>query len=187
MATQPNYLTPEEYLEIERGAEFKSEYIDGVMYAMAGGSASHNLIVGNLVTALNIQLRDAPCKVYPSDMKVRVPNARKFHYPDVSVVCGEALFVDEKRDVLLNPVVIVEVLSDSTAAYDRGKKFRSYQQIESLQEYVLVAQDEPVIERFLRQPDGSWLYTKVEGIDENLTLSSVNCRIELKEIYAKID
>lgn len=187
MATQPNYLTPEEYLEIERKADFKSEYIDGVMYAMAGGSEAHNLIVGNIVTALNIQLRDAPCKVYPSDMKVRVSGARKFHYPDVSVVCGEILFADEKKDVALNPVVVVEVLSDSTAAYDRGKQFQSYQRIESLKEYILVAQDERVVESFLRQPDGNWIYTKVEGINESLTLSSIDCRIELKDIYAKID
>lgn len=186
MATQPNYLSAEEYLEIERKAEFKSEYSDGVMYAMAGSSEAHNLIVGNLVTALNIKLRDKPCKVYPSDMKVRVPSSRKFYYPDVSVVCGEALFVDEKRDVILNPVLIVEVLSDSTAAYDRGKKFQSYQQIESLRQYILIAQDEQVVESFLRQSDGNWLYAKVEGRDGAFDLSSIDCRIELKEIYAKI-
>jgi Uma2 family endonuclease len=127
MSTQPTYhLTPEEYLAVERRAEYKSEYVDGLMYQMAGGSEAHNLITGNVVTELNVQLRDTPCKVYPSDMKVREPGSRKFHYPDVSVVCGETQFADQHRDVILNPVLIVEVLSDTTAAYDRGKKFQSY-------------------------------------------------------------
>ncbi|HEX8494261.1 MAG TPA: Uma2 family endonuclease [Pyrinomonadaceae bacterium] len=186
MSTQPTYyLTPEEYLTVERQAEYKSEYVDGVMYQMAGGSEAHNLITGNIVTELNVQLRNTPCKVYPSDMKVREPGSRKFHYPDVSVVFGETQFADKHRDVILNPVLIVEVLSDSTAAYDRGKKFQSYQQIESLQEYVLVAQDEQVLEKFVRQPDNSWRYTKVAAIDESLDLPSVNCRLALKDIYAK--
>jgi len=186
MSTQPTYqLTPEEYLAIERRAEYKSEYVDGVMYEMAGGSEAHNLITGNVVTELNIQLRKAPCKVYPSDMKVREPDSRKFHYPDVSVVCGETQFADKHRDVILNPVLIVEVLSDTTAAYDRGKKFQSYQQINSLQEYVLIAQDEPVVETFVRQSDGSWRYTKVAAIDESISLSSVNCQLALRDIYVK--
>jgi Uma2 family endonuclease len=187
MSTQPTYhLTPEEYLTIERQAEFRSEYVDGVMYEMAGGSEAHNLISGNVVTALNIQLRDTPCKVYPSDMKVREPGARKFHYPDVSVVCGETQFTDQHRDVVLNPLLIVEVLSDSTAAYDRGKKFQSYQRINSLQEYLLIAQDEQVVEKFVRQPDDSWRYTKVAAVDETIGLSSVNCQLALSDIYAKV-
>src|SRR5205085_5153555 len=152
MSSLPNYyLSAEEYLAIERKAEYKSEYVDGVMYAMAGSSERHNLIAGNIITELNIQLRTTPCKVYPSDLKVRVPDSRKFFYPDVSVVCGETKFADDERDVILNPVLIVEVLSESTAAFDRGKKFQSYQQIESLQEYLLVAQDEYVLEHYLRQ------------------------------------
>ncbi|HEX8000116.1 MAG TPA: Uma2 family endonuclease [Pyrinomonadaceae bacterium] len=187
MSTQPTYhLTPEEYLAIERKAEYKSEYVDGVMYQMAGGSEAHNLITGNVVTELNVQLRDTPCKVYPSDMKVREPGGRKFHYPDVSVVCGETQFADKKKDVILNPVLIVEVLSDSTAAYDRGKKFQSYQQIESLQEYVLIAQDEQVVEKFVRQADGSWRYTKVADMNESIAFSSVNCQLALRDIYAKV-
>lgn len=130
MASLPDYyLSPEEYLSLERRAEFKSEYVDGVAYAMAGGSERHNLITGNLVTELNIQLRPTNRKVYPSDMKVRLPGSRRFFYPDVSVVCGETQFADEERDVILNPVLVVEVLSDSTEAFDRGKKFSSYQQI----------------------------------------------------------
>src|SRR5919206_4091804 len=160
MSSLPSYyLSPEEYLAIERKAEYKSEYFDGVVYAMAGGSERHNLIAANIIIALGVQLRDRPCRVYPSDLKVRVPNSRKFFYPDVSVVCGETQFADEERDVVLNPIVVVEVLSESTAAFDRGKKFQSYQQIESLQEYLLVSQDEFVVEHFLRQ-EGGWFYTK---------------------------
>lgn len=179
------YMSPEEYLALERQAGFKSEYIDGVSYQMSGGSEAHNLIAGNFITELNIRLRRTPCKVYNSDMKVRVPSGKKFHYPDVSVVCDEARFADEKKDVLLNPVLIVEVLSESTAAYDRGKKFQYYQQIESLTEYVLVAQDEAVIESFVRHEDGSWRYLKVSGLEEKIVLASVDCEIELSEIYAK--
>ncbi|MDQ3687946.1 MAG: Uma2 family endonuclease [Acidobacteriota bacterium] len=187
MSSLPNYyLSPEEYLAIERQAEHKSEYVDGVIYAMAGGSGRHNLIAGNIITELNIQLRKAPCRVYPSDLKVRVPESRKFFYPDVSVVCGETEFADDERDVILNPVLVVEVLSESTAAFDRGKKFQSYQQIESLQEYLLVAQDEYVVEHYLRQENGHWLYTKVTGLEEAILLPALKCQLPLRDIYSKM-
>ena len=187
MSSLPNYyLSAEEYLTIERKAEYKSEYVDGVMYAMAGSSERHNLIAGNIITELNIQLRTTPCKVYPSDLKVRVPDSRKFFYPDVSVVCGETKFADDERDVILNPVLIVEVLSESTAAFDRGKKFQSYQQIESLQEYLLVAQDEYVLEHYLRQETGHWLYTKVSGLNETIVLPTLRCQLTLQSIYNKV-
>jgi Uma2 family endonuclease len=186
MASLPDYhLSPEEYLSIERRAEFKSEYIEGMTYAMAGGSERHNLLTGNLVTELNIQLRTTDCKVYPSDMKVRPPNARKLFYPDVSVVCGETQFADDERDVILNPVLIAEVLSDSTEAFDRGKKFSSYQQIESLREYLLVSQGECVVEHYLRQEAG-WFYTKAAGLDAGLTLPALNCRLALSDLYNKV-
>ena len=186
MSSSPNYyLSPEEYLTIERNAEFKSEYLDGVAYAMAGGSERHNLIAANVIIALGVQLRDRPCRVYPSDLKVRVPNSKRFFYPDVSVICGETLFADEKKDVILNPVLVVEVLSESTEAFDRGKKFSSYQQIESLREYLLVAQDEFVVEHYLRQENG-WLYTKANGLDSALALPALNCRIALSDIYNKV-
>ncbi|HWS87187.1 MAG TPA: Uma2 family endonuclease [Pyrinomonadaceae bacterium] len=186
MSSLPDYyLSPEEYLSLERRAEFKSEYVDGVAYAMSGGSARHNLITGNLVTELNNQLRTRDCQVYPSDMKVRLPNSKKFFYPDVSVVCGEAQFADERQDVILNPVLIVEVLSESTEAFDRGRKFSSYQQIESLREYLLVSQGEFVVEHFLRQETG-WLYTKAAGLDAALTLPTLDCRIALSDLYNKV-
>jgi Uma2 family endonuclease len=187
MSSLPNYyLSPEEYLSIERRAESKSEYVDGVIYAMAGGSERHNLIAANIIIALGVPLRDRPCRVYPSDLKVRVPNSKRFFYPDVSVICGETQFADEERDVILNPVLVVEVLSESTEAFDRGKKFSSYQQIVSLQEYLLVGQDEFVAEHYLRQEDG-WLYTKASGTDAVLALPALNCRIALSDIYNKVE
>jgi Uma2 family endonuclease len=186
MSSLPSYyLSPEEYLAIERQAEYKSEYVDGVMYAMAGGSERHNLIAGNLITELNIQLREVPCRVYTSDLKVRVPNSKRFFYPDVSVVCGETQFADDESDVVLNPILIAEVLSESTAAFDRGKKFQSYQQIESLQEYLLVSQDEHLAEHYLRQDNGHWLYTKVSGLDGIVILPTLKCQLSLSDIYNK--
>lgn len=187
MSTLPEYyLSPEEYLAAERKAEFKSEYADGVMYAMAGGSERHNLITANLIITLGAQLRDRRCRVYPSDLKVRLPNSRKFFYPAVSIVCDDTEFADGEKDVILNPVLIVEVLSDSTAAYDRGKKFLSYQQIPSLREYLLVSQDEYLVEHFLRQDGEAWLYTKASGLEESLALPSVECEIALRDVYNKV-
>lgn len=180
-----HYLTPEEYLALERNAEYKSEYIDGLIYAMAGGSERHNIIVANLIISVGIQLRGRPCRVYPSDLKVRVPNSSKFFYPDVSVVCGETRFADDHKDVILNPVLIAEVLSDSTAGFDRGKKFISYQQIASLKEFIFVAQDEILVEKYARQSDDSWVYTKVSDIEDILSLQSIECNAELRDIYDK--
>lgn len=186
MSSLPSYyITPEEYLAIERRAEHKSEYVDGLMYALAGSSERHNLITGNIIAELNLQLRKSPCKVYPSDLKIRIPNSKKFFYPDVSVICGETEFVDDERDVILNPAFIVEVLYESTAAFDRGKKFQSYQQIPSLQEYLLVAQDEYVVEQFLRQESGRWLYTKAGGLEASISLPTINCQLALQNIYDK--
>jgi len=186
MVARINYITPEEYLALERKAEYKSEYVDGVMYAMAGGSPEHNLIASNVLAEIHFQLKSSPCQVYNSDMKVRVPSLRKFHYPDVTVVCDKPQFGDDERDVLLNPLLLVEVLSENTAAFDRGKKFQYYQEIESFQEYLLVAQDEPVVERFVKQTDGSWIYTKVEGLDKSVELVTIDCRLGLTDIYAKV-
>lgn len=187
MASVPNYyLSPEEYLALERKAEFKSEYMDGVVYAFAGASPRHNLIVANIIITLGGQLKGRSCKVYPSDLKVRTPNAKSFFYPDVSVVCGAEEFVDEERDVILNPTLVVEVSSEATTAFDRGKKFLSYQQIPSLQEYLLVSQDEPLVEGYARQGNDTWLYTKVTGLEGILTLPSIECELALKDVYDKV-
>ncbi len=186
MASLPTYyLSPEEYLAIERKAEYKSEYVDGVMYAMAGGSERHNLITANIIIALGVQLRNRPCRVYPSDLKVRVPNSKRFFYPAVSVVCGETRFADDERDVVLNPMLVVEVLSESTAAYDRGKKFLAYQQIDSLQEYLRIWQEEEMVEHYVRQSNDTWLYTKAVGLAATIILPSIACEVTLRDIYDK--
>jgi len=186
MVANPTYiLSPEEYLELERKAKYKSEYYDGVVFAMSGATMAHNLIAMNAVTELNLQLKNKPCFVFGSDMKVRSSRSR-FHYPDVSVICGDVKFHDKRKDVYTNPVLIIEVLSDSTAAYDKGNKFLSYQQIESLQEYVLISQEKPLVEKYLRQTNGNWLYSKVEGMRRVVHLSSVNCRLRLADVYAKV-
>ena len=191
-APQLKYLTPEEYLAIERRAEFKSEYIDGVMYplfgthAMAGGNPTHNLVSGNVHSLINMKLWDGPCRVFNSDQRVRVPSKRKYLYPDVTVVCEKPQFAEDEKDVLLNPLLIIEVLSDSTAGYDRVRKFLYYQEIESFHEYLLVAQDAPIILHYIKQPDSSWLCIRLEGLDQTLTLSTINCQFALKDIYAKV-
>ena len=187
MALQPRYLTPDEYLLIERRAEIKSEYVDGVIYAMAGASPNHNIVLSNLITELNLPLRPTPCLVFPIDMKVRIPDRRKYLYPDVSVVCRQPVYADDEKDVLLNPLLVIEILSESTASYDRSRKFLWYQQIESLEEYVLVSQDEPLVETYYRQPDGTWTYTKLDSLDATLTLRSVNCALPLQTVYSKVE
>lgn len=181
-------LTAEEYLARERAAEYRSEYFDGEIFAMAGASPEHSLIVGNLAAVLVPQLRGRPCRVHPGDLRVKVSETGLYTYPDLLVVCGESRFEDDRRDTLLNPVLVVEVLSRSTEAYDRGAKFAHYASIESLQEYVLVAQDQPRIERFLRQETaGDWLYAPLSGSEATLHLPSIDCRLPLAEAFDKVD
>ena len=181
------YVTPDEYLAAERLSESRSEYLDGVVCPMTGASANHVQIVGNLTVELGTQLRARNCRFYPIDMKVRLPDSRKFFYPDVTVVCGELQFHDKRRDIILNPVLIFEVLSKSTEAFDRGAKFQAYQTIDSLKEYVLVAQDKPFVEQFVRQADGKWTYTSVAGLEGSLSLPSVECTLNLNAVYDKVD
>lgn len=180
------YLTPEEYLAIERAAEYKSEYYGGEMFALAGASRRHNLVIGNLVFALNARLGSSSCEVYTSDMRVKVNELGKYTYPDVVVACGEPQFEDTDQDTLLNPTVIVEVLSESTEAYDRGRKFEHYRTIEALREYILVAQDRYRIEQYIRQDDGRWIFTEIAGPDSTLVLAAIGCEIPFVEIYNKV-
>ena len=188
MSSDPKtLLTEEEYLAIERRAESRSEFYCGEMFALAGASRRHNRIVTNLVTALDTQLRDRPCNVYSSDMRVRVTNTVLFTYPDVVVTCGEEEFADDEQDTLLNPLVIFEVLSDSTEAYDRGKKFEHYQNIGSLSTYVLITQDAPRIERYVRQEGGrAWVYTEIHETDALFGIKAIGCELKLEDVYAKI-
>ena len=181
------FLTAEEYLEIERKAEYKSEYYQGEMFAMAGASEAHNLLVWNLIRELGQQLRSRPCHAYPSDMRVRVSPAGLYTYPDVVVVCGERQFLTEQKDTLLNPTLLVEVLSPSTEAYDRGRKFDHYKSIESLGQYLLVATDRIHADLFTRQADGSWLLTSASRMEDSLDLQSVGCRLTLADLYEKVE
>lgn len=187
MSTQlKTNLTPQEYLAIERAAEFKSEYFRGEMFAMSGASRGHNLITLNIAAGLVQQMRGRPCEVYSSDMRVKVSATGLYTYPGVVVVCGEPRFEDTHVDTLLNPTLIVEVLSASTAAYDRGQKFAHYRGIESLTEYVLVAQDERRVEHFAKQSDRQWLQTVVESPEAEIELASIQCALRLREIYDRV-
>jgi Uma2 family endonuclease len=186
MVSLPEYrVTPDEYLRMERAAETKSEYDDGVIMAMSGASLRHNLIVIALGHSLLSRLGNR-CLVLASEMKVRVLNPTRFFYPDVSVVCDRPQLADDRRDVLLNPLIVFEVLSYGTENYDRGRKFLSYQEIASLQEYVLVSQEGPLVERYRREAD-DWVYTKSEGLDAVVDLRAAGCEIPLREIYAQVD
>ena len=183
---QKKRYTPQEYLALERAAEFKSEYLRGEIFAMAGASRAHSLIASNLIGEVRDQLRQTNCEVHGSDLRVKVSPTGLYTYPDVTIACGELQFDDQLRDTLLNPKVIFEVLSDSTEAYDRGKKFDHYRQIPSLAEYVLVSQIEPLIERYVRQADGSWRLTVFKGLEAMLELETVRCRIRLSDVYLKV-
>ncbi len=179
-------LTPEEYLAVERRSETKHEYFAGEVFAMVGASKRHNLITANIIRLLGNQLVDRPCNVYPSDMRVKVTATGKYTYPDVVVACAEEKFDDEENDTLLNPVVIFEVLSESTEAYDRGKKFEQYQNIESLTEYLLVAQEPFRVEQYVRQSDREWRYSEYHTAEDVVTLGVIGCQLALKDVYAKV-
>jgi Uma2 family endonuclease len=179
-------LTPEQYLEIERAAEFKSEYYNGRMYAMSGASYKHVLITGSLAYRLRNCLEKRPCTVLTSDLRLRVAPGGLYTYPDLVVVCGEPKFADNQADTLLNSLLIVEVLSPNTEAYDRGFKFAQYRTLESLQEYALVSQQEPRVEVFRRQSGGEWLLSESVGLDAACRFDSVDCAVALVEVYDKV-
>lgn len=188
MASHPKSLfTPEEYLRLEREADYRSEYCDGRIFAMAGASPEHVLIVGNVVTQLNLQLRERPCRVYSTDLRVRVTPTGLYTYPDVVVICDELEFADEERDTVLNPTLIVEVLSPTTKDYDRGEKFEHYRALASLMEYLLIAQDKAHIEQFVRQSDDRWLLSETNRLDGSIELLSIACSLSVAETYAKVD
>lgn len=180
-------LTEAEYLEIERAAEFKSEFFDGEMFAMAGGTPQHSLIATNLAAEFRHRLRAGPCVPFNSDLRVKVEATGLCTYPDLSVICGPPQFAEGTDDTGVNPTVLVEVLSDSTEAYDRGKKFEHYRQIGTLQEYLLVSQKEPHLDHFIRQPDGRWLLNEAAGLEAKLDLPSLRIPISLAEVYAKVN
>ncbi len=188
MAINPEPKTTQEaYLTFER-AQFdaKHEFLNGEIIAMAGASRHHNRIVANLIALLVFQLRGRPCDVYPSDMRVKIPATGLYTYPDVIALCHDPQFEDEAVDTLLNPSLIIEVLSPSTEAYDRGIKFTHYRSLEDLQLYILVAQDKPQIEIFRRQANGDWLLSVIEGLEARVNLDVIGCELHLADVYERV-
>ncbi len=178
-------FTPEQYLAAERKAAFKSEYLNGFITAMSGASREHNRIASNLHYKIRDQLENRPCEVFISDLRVCVSSTGLYTYPDVIVVCGDAEFQDDEVDTLLNPTVIIEVLSPTTESYDRGAKFAHYRRLPSLKEYVLIAQDRVLVERYVRQGD-DWVFSALDDLDGTLKLVSIDCSIPLRDIYARV-
>jgi len=173
-------------LERERQSSIKSEFFDGQVFAMAGGSARHSLIAANFVREAGNALKDRPCAVFNSDLRILVLTTGLRTYPDATIVCGEQQFEDERQDTLTNPTVIVEVLSDSTEKYDRGRKADHYRQIASLKELILIAQDHPHVECFVRQPDGAWLFREDKELTASFELSSLDIVVPLAELYRNV-
>ncbi|MEX2167756.1 MAG: Uma2 family endonuclease [Pirellulales bacterium] len=188
MSTQPvPYLTPADYLAIERKSDVKHEYYRGEMFAMAGATREHGLITLNIGANIHAQLASRKCEVFTSDMRVKVDETGLYTYPDVVATCEQACFEDLRGDTLLNPQLVIEVLSDSTENYDRGKKFEHYRRIASLREYVLISQEEPHVELYSRQADGGWLLTEAKGLEATIELPAIKCRLKLAEVYAKVE
>lgn len=187
MSTLPKKrYTPQEYLEIDRKAERKSQYFDGEVFMMAGESPRHNLIVANLLRELGNQLKGRRCTAYASELRTKVDPSGLYTYPDISVICDEPRFDDEGRDTVLNPTLIIEVLSESTEAYDRGAKFGQYRKIDSLRQYILVEQERAHIEIYTRQPEDHWVLADFEALETEAPLESIDCRLRLAEVYDKV-
>jgi Uma2 family endonuclease len=178
-------MTVGEYFALEKESGVRHEYYFGEVFAMVGASENHNIITGNLYMSLRGQMRGRDCLAYQTDVKVRI-NRYIYTYPDIAAVCGERRFEDEARTILLNPMVIIEVLSPSTEDYDRADKFQHYRTLDSLQEYVLVSQKAPHVEHFARQPDGKWLLSDVDGLKASFELTSIGCTLSLSDIYEQI-
>jgi Uma2 family endonuclease len=188
MSTQPKtYLTPAQYLEIERKAETRSEYYQGEMFAMAGASWAHSMVCSNVSAAFHNHFGRGDCAVAGSDTRVNISSTGLYTYPDVVAVCGKPRFLDGEFDTLLNPTVIVEVLSPSTELYNRGKKFDHYKSIDSLRDYLLIASDRIVVDLYSRQPDGKWLLTSARSLSESIEIPSLNLRLSLADIYERVD
>jgi Uma2 family endonuclease len=187
MSTLPaqTYLTPSEYLTWERKQPFKNEYHNGQIIAMSGASRSHNRITVDITIQLGNQLMDSDCEVFANDMRVRTSPTVSYFYPDVIVVCGEPRFEDDTFDTLLNPILAVEVLSPSTAAFDRGEKFEHYKQLASLQEYLLISQDSVRVEHYFLQ-ETQWLHNTFQRLEDVLSLASIECEVPLRAIYRRV-
>jgi Uma2 family endonuclease len=188
MASQPKTTyTPEMYLEIDRRSDLKSEYFNGEIFAMSGASREHNLITFNISALLGPQLKGRQCEAYANDMRVKVSSSRLYTYPDIVVVCPVPIFDDKETDTLTNPTVIIEVLSKSTEAYDRGEKSVHYRKLGSLSEYLLVSQDNSHIEHFVRQSNNQWLLTEADGLEAVIDLTSITCKLAMADVYDKVE
>ena len=179
-------MTPEEFLAFERASDEKHEYRDGLIVAMSGAKRAHNLISVNIGSSLHASLKNKDCETYMSEMRVFVPKVRLYTYPDIVVVCGEPKFIDDEFDTLTNPLLLIEILSDSTEGYDRGLKFQNYRSIDSLKEYVLVSQNTESIEKYMKHGDGFWLLSEAIGLDDSITLESIDCNLTLADVYNKV-
>jgi len=180
------FYSPEEYLALEEKAEFRSEFDDGEIVAMAGGSFNHARIIGNINLAFGAKL-NKNCESVTTDVKVQVENYRKFYYPDVLVICGKPDFYEKRKDTIVNPILIVEVLSETTEAKDRGEKMLAYRTLESLREYVLVSQDKAVVEQYIKNADGDWIHKATIGLKSIVKFESINVEVEIEELYARVE
>jgi Uma2 family endonuclease len=187
LSLKKQIYTLEEYLELDHESEEKIEFWDGNVFTLAGASPSHNRIVRNTMIALANKLRGKSCEVFPSDMRVKVPSYLPYRYPDLSALCGKAKFEKMKnQEFLVNPSLIVEILSDSTAEFDRGYKFTYYKSIESFTEYLLIAQDRPHVSQFVKQSDNSWLNHEFNALEDKFRVVSLDCELDLSELYQDV-
>ncbi|MBN3894542.1 MAG: Uma2 family endonuclease [Nostoc sp.] len=184
--TQQRYYTPEEYLELEEAADYKSEYIDGQIISMAGGTANHNRIAGNFYAVLNFAFRQQEYEVFNSDMRLWIHQKRIYTYPDVTVIVGEPEFFNNRTDIITNPQVIVEVLSKSTKNYDRESKFQAYRTISTFQEYLLIDQTRIHIDQFSKTGKKQWALREYDQEDEAIALVTVPFEISLEDLYNKV-
>ncbi len=180
-------ITPEEYLELEKNSELKHEYFEGEIFAMTGAKPNHNMISFNIAGELKNQLKGSPCMGFTSDQRIKIEALTKYVYPDISIACDEVKFDDDPLGSLLNPVVVFEILSDSTEAYDRGMKFQHYRLLPSLQEYILVSQNYCLVEKYVRNNYRSWKYVSYEKMEQTLTIESINCEVVLLDIYYRVE
>jgi Uma2 family endonuclease len=189
MSTLPKrFLTPEQYLEIERAAEYKSEYFNGEMYAMAGGTLDHSRIFHSVSNLLDAQLRGRPCEAAGSDLRLRVNSKGLFTYPDIVVFCGEPQFADTRRDTITDATVIIEILSPSTENYDRGFKFEQYRQVPSLKDYIVISQNRVHVEHWNRQHDGAWmLFCETSDVNATVNIPSIECSFRVSEAYERVE
>jgi Uma2 family endonuclease len=184
---KPEFLSPQEYLKFERKSEIRHEYIDGEIFEMAGAKKRHNRISVNVLRLLDTQILNRDCNIYGSDMRIGIPSSATYTYPDAVAICGEEIFEDDEEDTLLNPMMIVEVLSKSSEAYDRGAKFEYYQEIESFQEYILISQEPYRVEQYVRKNKNEWAYFEFRSSSDLVELRSINCKMSLQDIYHKIN